>query len=443
MTSLTARVSLIAAAVLVVFVALTAFALDRGFRESAERAERERLFARLYLVMADAELDGDGTLVMPTDLGEARLGLPGSGLYAQVRDGRGQALWHSPSALGLQLPPPSGGPLEQFRRRAVGGNDYFVASLRVRWETGGRDHPLTFAVYEDLTEFERQLSGYRNNLWGWLGAMSLLLLLSQAGALTWGLRPLRRVTGEIRRIEHGEQSAIEGDYPRELRRLTASINTLLHHERGQLARYRDALADLAHSLKTPLAVLRGIQVDNDEAARTLEEQVVRMDGIVQHQLARAATAGRSAMVAPVPIAPLVERLLTSLHKVYRDHGVTVIRDFAADADFRGDEGDLLELLGNLLDNAFKWSRSRIRVSVGCAGDGVAIVVEDDGPGIPEEAASRVLERGVRLDQATPGHGLGLAMVADLVHAYRGRLEFGPSDLGGAGVRLELPGCRRL
>ena len=163
-----------------------------------------------------------------------------------------------------------------------------------------------------------------------------------------------------------------------------------------------------------------------------------MDNIVQYQLQRAATAGRSALAAPLPVKPVVERLITTLQKVYHYKSVQLDSSVDDSVLFRGDEGDLMELLGNLLDNAFKWSHSRVVLEVAHEGRVVLIRVADDGPGIPDEQAERVLQRGVRLDEATPGHGIGLPMVRDIVEAYGGSILIEHSPLGGALFRLQLP-----
>lgn len=439
MISLRTRVSLAAALVLTIFVGLTALALERAFADSARSAMRERLFAQLYLVMAAAEVDGTGRLQMPPRLGEPRLNLPGSGLYARIGSPDGKALWHSPSAVGISLPAPSvkGAATELFGRSTINGEAHFLAVLPIEWESTSGPVPLLFSVTEDPTPFLAQMSRYRNNLWGWLGAMALLLLLALAAALAWGLRPLRTVAGEVRAIESGEQESLVRNYPAELKRLTDNINTLLHHERAQQARYRNALADLAHSLKTPLAVLRGID-EVGEHSQTLEEQVARMDNIVQYQLQRAASAGRPALASPVAVAPIAERLLATMEKVHRDKGLRLERKLDPDARFRGDEGDLMELLGNLLDNACKWAVAGVWLNVGQEGGALRLSVEDDGPGIAPHQAKRVLARGVRLDEAAPGHGIGLPMVRDIVEAYDGKLAIAHSPHGGALIRVYLP-----
>ncbi|WP_303901232.1 ATP-binding protein [Thiohalomonas denitrificans] len=441
MISLSNRVSLSAAVVLAVFIAATAVALERAFEDSARSATRERLLARLYLIMAATEVDNEGKLQMPERLGEPRLNLPGSGLYARIDRTEGEVLWHSVSALGLELPAPPATVkgADQFSHRSRNGEEYFLATLNIEWEAKVGSIPLTFSVLEDPDAFNQQMTRYRHSLWGWLGAMAFLLLLALAGALVWGLRPLRTVAGEVRAIESGKQRSLQRDYPKEIRRLTDNINALLHHERAQQSRHKNALADLAHSLKTPLAVLRGL--GGNERSPVIDEQIASMDNIVQYQLQRAATAGRSALATPVAVAPLAERLLASLQKVYRDKAIEVEKQLDSECRFRGDEGDLMELLGNLLDNAWKWARRGIwlRVDGGSEHDSLlTMTVEDDGPGIDVNRAEQVLARGMRLDEATPGHGIGLPMVWDIVEAYEGTLAIERSSHGGARIVVRLP-----
>lgn len=442
MRSLSARVSLSAGFVLAIFVVLTGIALDRAFHDSARSARQDRLQAQLYLLMAAAEVDERGTLSMPAPLAEAKFSLPGSGLYAHISDARGAVVWRSASAVGVS--PPFGTLLHAGEKRFdelsdAAGQPFYVQSLGVNWSSGGARHAFTFSVSEDLAEFNAQLNRYRRSLWGWLGAMAALLLLAQAAVLRWGLLPLRRAAAELAAIEVGRQEQLRGDYPREVKQLTDNLNTLLAHERASQKRYRDALADLAHSLKTPLAVMRGALAGGPAALpATVEEEVVKMDRIVQYQLQRAATAGPSSrLAAPVPIRPVAAKIVASLAKVYRDKDIDASIEIDDTAAFRGDEGDLMELLGNLLDNACKWCGKKVRIAAEQDG-GLVITVEDDGPGVDEAEAQQLLQRGVRADQAVPGHGIGLAVVRDIVAAYQGEIAIGRSALGGAAVRVALP-----
>ena len=445
MRSLNARVAVGAGLVLAVFVALSAYALERAFRDSARGARQERLLAQVYLLMAAAEVDAQGRLTLSNSPTEPRLEMPGSGLYATISDGQGRAVWRSRSAVSIEAPfnakLPAGN--QHFERViAPDGHGYFVQSFGVSWATAGGSYPFTFSVAEDLKPYRDQINTYRRSLWGWLGGMALLLLVAQWLILRWGLAPLRRVADELTRLERGQQEQIAGNYPTEVKRLTDNLNTLLTHERAQQKRYRDALADLAHSLKTPLALVRGALTQSKpepELARTLTEQVQRMDRIVGYHLQRAAASGRSGLAAPQPVRSAVERVLKALSKVHAEKQIETEVNIDAGLRFRGDEGDLMELLGNVLDNACKWCRSQVRVSGEVRDGRLALTVEDDGPGIPEADAERVLLRGIRADQSVPGHGIGLAVTRDIVEVYDGRVLIARSTLGGAAVTLVLPG----
>jgi two-component system sensor histidine kinase PhoQ len=443
MMSLNKRMILSASFVLAIFIVLTAWGLDRAFYDSARSARQERLLGQLYLLIAAAEVDGQGGLSLPATLSEARFSLPGSGLYAFVTDRNGVRVWQSISALGKTAPFVSklaAGDKRFEQSTDQTGNAYFVQSLGVNWAVGQKHFAFTFSVSEDLAEFNAQIRHYRQNLWGWLAALAVLLLLAQAAVLRWGLRPLRGVARELNAIESGRQEKLQGDYPKEIKRLTDNLNSLIQHERAQQIRYRNALGDLAHSLKTPLAVMRGaLSSDTTQLPATVEEQVARMDGIVAYQLQRAATAGTTKrMAAPIPILPVVEKIVAALHKVHREKAVSTKIDIPSNATFPGDEGDLMELLGNLLDNAFKWCSKDVQISAAAQRGHLILSIEDDGPGIEPSQATNILQRGVRADEMVPGHGIGLAIVRDIVAAYAGTIEIGRGSLGGAAIGLDFP-----
>lgn len=444
--SLNARIILAASIVLAIFLALTGIALDQAFRDSARTAREERLQGQLYLLIGEAEVDAAGRLDMPERLPEPRLGQPGSGLYATIVDGRGRMRWRSHSALNVELPGETtlaAGKSLFSRLPNANGSEYLVYRMGVSWSEGRKKYSFTFSVAEDLSAFHAQLARYRHSLWGWLGAMAVLLLLAQTLLLRWGLNPLRRVTAEIRAIEEGQQPRIGGNYPQEISTLTDNLNALLQRERAQQQRYRDALGDLAHSLKTPLAIMRGALSEplsgTSSLAATVVEESEKMQHIVDYQLQRAATMGPSSpLAATLEIRPVAERIIVSLDKVYRDKAIHTEIHADQAAGFRGDQGDLLELLGNLLDNAYKWSSTRVKFSAGKEAGNLILTVEDDGPGILPEEAEYLLQRGARADQSMPGQGIGLAVAASIVQAYGGKIEIGTSALGGAALKVLLP-----
>ncbi len=229
---------------------------------------------------------------------------------------------------------------------------------------------------------------------------------------------------------------MEGRYPTEITALTGNLNTLIQQERLRQTRYREALSYLAHSLKTPLAVLRTAVDEPAELPGAVREQVARMDGIVQHQLARAAASGTSRFVPYLPLAPVLQRVRDSLAKVYADKGLVVTLDIPSDLAWRIDEGDAFEMLGNVMDNAAKWARRRVAVTVTRERDGLQMQFDDDGPGFSHDTQS-ILGLHVRGDEQVPGHGVGLAVVHDLVASHDGELRLLRSELGGARVQIVL------
>ena len=253
---------------------------------------------------------------------------------------------------------------------------------------------------------------------------------------------------ELKRVQRGVLSRMSERHPRELEPLTESINAFIESERENLDRQRNTLADLAHSLKTPLAVLRA-RLDHpgpeSELREEVDVQLRRMNDLVSYQLARAARSGHQLFAAPIAIEPHAEQIVKGLEKVYAGKGVLCEFDIAAGAQFHGEPGDLQELLGNLLENAFKWARSRVLLTIQHGEQvpkrrpGLLVAVDDDGPGIPPEKVALILQRGVRGDERVQGHGIGLAIVQDLVRAYRGTLDVSASkELGGARFEVRLP-----
>jgi two-component system sensor histidine kinase PhoQ len=286
-------------------------------------------------------------------------------------------------------------------------------------------------------------------LWRALGAAGVILLLAQLMVLYLGFRPLQIVAKDVARVESGLAPRLQGSYPRELEPLARNVNQLLDTEKGNQQRYRNALDSLAHSLKTPLAILRtGLEVDSPSSRQAMRKAVDEMNQLVATRLQRAAVSARRTMAQPVPVAVEAKRILAGLDKVYAHKSIAADVAIPADVVFFGEQRDLLELIGNLLDNAFKYGHTRVRISAGqqdpqAVRSGLWLRVEDDGPGIDAQDWPALLQRGVRGDERRAanerGHGMGLAIVLELLTAYGGKIEIGDSDLGGAMIDLEIPG----
>ena len=435
--SLRTRLMLGAAAMLIVFLAGAGWAVQRAHEESVRAARYARLQGTVYLLLAAAEVDAAGTLVMPPSFPEPRLSLPGSGLYASIVNVARKQTWRSPSTVGVEAPllPDVSTGQWRFEVTRAAGRDYLAVATGVSWAGSAGAVPLVLSVFEDKAEFDREIAVFERTSWAWLGGAALLLLVSQTALLRWGLAPLREATREIRAIEHGEQATVEGRYPVEVAALTDNLNTLIAQERLRQARYREALSFLAHSLKTPLAVLHTALTEPATLPAAVETQVRRMDDIVQHQLSRAAASGASRFVPALALLPVLERVRDSLAKVYADKGLAFTLDCAPALAWRIDEGDAFELFGNLMDNAAKWARQRVAVSARREGDRLHLRVDDDGPGFGDTRA--ILQLHVRGDERVPGHGVGLAVVNDLVASHGGELALTRSEMGGGRVEIVL------
>ena len=457
--SLEARQLLAASLGLIAFLGLTGFALDRAFIDTATSSLRERLKSYASAYYAGSEISRSLDFQAPYVPPDPRFVQPGSGLYAAATGPKID--WSSSSTLGRDLPLvstlPTGqmrmdGPIELVDKSGGPTERVYRFAMGVIWEDGSgkdkREIPFVFNVFENTTGLDEQISVFRRALWGYLGLAGLLLLGVQMLALRWSLQPLRRVMRELLRVQRGQAEGMSGSHPRELAPLTESINAFIVSEREHLDRYRITLSDLAHSLKTPLAVLRS-SLDNGVHETALRDevrnQVQRMTEIVSYQLSRGVSTGHQLFAAPLEIEARAEGIVSSLEKVYA--GTRVLCEFDLDpgARFHGDQGDLMELLGNLLENAFKWARERVLLSVHSEvvgsnrRPGLLLTVEDDGPGIPPDQVDRLLQRGVRGDERVQGHGIGLSIVQNIVRSYQGELTADASkELGGARFSVRIP-----
>lgn len=436
--SLAARLLLASALLLPLFLGSTGWYLERSHRLSIEVAQAERLHLQLLALLAQAEFE-DG-LKLPEQLLEPRLSQPNSGLYALISNGAGELLWASPSALTLE---PAGvlaaiPPLAPGARSSARYDGLLRVSLQVLWETGtSGDVPLRFTVLETTAPIEVEVAQYRRSLLFWLGGSALLLLGCQVVILAWGLRPLRELAADVARIEAGEALLLQRPYPREIQTLTRNLNTLLQGEMQRRELVRRTMGDLAHSLKTPLAVIRTADPAAGDYPELVAEQTDRMEEIVSYRLQRA-VGGGNRLLQLVAVEPVLERLRSSLLKVYAARELDIQLLVEPGCRFRGDERDLMEIMGNLLDNACKYAVHGIRVSAAGGGDHpLDIIVEDDGPGVAPALRAAILQRGFRADSRGEGQGLGLSVAADIAASYCGSLSIDSDGSAGARVRLRF------
>ena len=451
MYSLSSRLLISVSVLLLLFFGVTIAVLDSAFTEAGEQARRDILDGHLVALLAAAEPDDNAELALPARLGEPRFGQIGSGLYGELRNDSGVIIWRSKSALGLNIPgdvvPELGNQL--FTRESLmDDTPLLTLSLAVDWEfDDGSSKSYVFKVAESLDSFNAQIAKFRGQLFGWFGAVAATMLLAFSFLLRGLMKPLRKIEAEIGEIEIGDRVSLSNQFPTELTGVARNMNLLIESERARSDRYRHTLDNLAHSLKTPLAGMRALLGGkrSQDFGERLNDQIDRMDEIVRYQLRKpAAVAADNLVLQSVPVEKEIGRLIDGLRKVYHEKAPQFDVSIDRGMQFRGDTGDFLELAGNLLDNACKWCEQRVRISVvpsiggQAIASGMVLSVSDDGPGIPQDAADALLQRGMRLDESTPGHGIGLAVVKDIAHSYGGQLSIKKSKLGGAEITVSIP-----
>jgi two-component system sensor histidine kinase PhoQ len=434
MIRLSLRLRSFAAALLALlfFIPLTAFTLQQAFSNSLSQAMLTQLRIQSFSLISEFEMQ-DGVAQMPEQLFNDPLNSPGSGLYAFIQKD-GDLIWESISMLDWPVAPKIPSPdigEERFDADFYMDSSYFLFAYTAEFETLEGYAPISFFIVQDKSSFNAERDTFANTLWYWLGLIAFLLLALLLFSLNTALSPINALIEKIKDAESGKISRISAQYPPELEKLKNSINHLLDTEKQQRSRYKNSLSDLAHSLKTPLAVLTG----TEGLPRTTKEPLQQIDNIIQRQLKRAVFSNGGGWDKPEAILPVVKKLKGAMGKVYAEKRLNI--DVLVDREcmFYGDKTDLMELLGNLIDNACKAAESNVCIRAQQKNLQLIIAIEDDGPGIPIEHRNDLLTRGMRLDSYREGQGIGMAVVADLLTAYQGQLAIDDSVLGGAKIQL--------
>lgn len=430
---------------LAAFFALVSVVLEQSFRESAEEDLKETLQVQVYSLLSVTELNNVGELKMPPSLREPRFENPGSGLYAFIQPVGKKPVWHSQSAIGLDAStPPELSPGHSIF--TLDDHNRYAFHYDVIWQNEtGVEHEYIFTVEEDASFLTAQVARFQTTLRYWLLVIGVVLVVIQFAVLRWSLKPLRIIVKDLGAVEKGKKNQLDGQYATELEGLAGHLNAFITNERIQMERYRNSLADLAHSLKTPLAILRGCVESFNVNKNTVQEQITRIDEIVEYQLQRAAAKGEHITSKTADLSDIIKKITSSLQKVYIDKGITLDIKIPELCQIYCGEGDLYEIIGNLMDNACKWCHHQIKVSVsvnhrkGQRKFSVLLHIEDDGPGIPAGKLGEILKRGVRADENIHGHGIGMTVVNELVGLLGGKLEGGTSALlGGMRWSVYLP-----
>jgi len=380
-------------------------------------------------------------------LADPRFERPRSGWYWIIRDGAGDLVNLSTSVVGIDLQA-VGAAADALGRSTEVIDDPFGTQLRLveRVVTLG-DDSYRITVAGNLTEMLKLVGEFRGQTFIVLGAVGVMLAIMSAIVGRIAMRPISRLSAAVEAVREGDSAEVSGTYPTELAPLAEEVNELLRSNTQIIERARNQVGNLAHGLKTPLAVLRNeAQASKGALAEVVSGETEKMSNMVSTYLERARLAARTSVVGKKADATMILlRLTRVMQKIHPDVTLAFQRPDASLPWFRGDESDLEEIVGNLMDNACKWSKGQVGIRVsserGPKGNQLLIRIDDNGPGLTDEEAQKVLRRGVRLDEKTPGTGLGLDIVKELVDVYGGSLDLKRSQLGGLLVELRLPAAR--
>ena len=416
------------------------------YRQASERGFDSLLSAHLFNLIGSVGVSESGQLTGAPDLGDLRFSEPNSGWYWSVEpasEGVHGNLHSSSMTTTIPSPTVAEVPFNSSFQRSYSTDGIGDEELQVfesEFVLDAKNRAARFRVMGNKTELEQEIATFQRRLLTYLSLFGVGMIAINAIAILLGLQPLRRVRNALAMVREGTAQRLDGQFPAEIEPLANETNALIENNKRIVERSRTQVGNLAHSLKTPLAVLinEGRALGGAKG-QLIADQAASMQKQVDHYLQRARVAAqRDSVVYRTPVTPLVQRMVRVLQKLKPDVSLSLALP-AADIVFAGEREDLEELLGNLLDNAMKWAKSTVAVSVTPAGAAglFEIAIEDDGPGIPEDKARDALKRGRRLDETKPGTGLGLAIVADLVNEYGGALALDRSAMGGlkAVVRL--------
>jgi signal transduction histidine kinase len=446
-------VRLIAAASLwsVAALMLAGFILTSLYRTTVEQAFDERLGVYLTTLIGDLANQDPAALSDPGNLGEQRFELLYSGWYWQVRQGGdGPILLASKSLFSDSLDIAEATDKETVDGVTTGslvGPE--SQSLRAITRTIIFDPQTSFDVLVagDAGQMREQITAFRASVILTLLFFGAGLVIATMIQIRWGLRPLDRVRRGLAQLRSGEETRFEGKFPAEIEPLAKELNALLDSNQQIIERARTQVGNLAHALKTPLSVITNeARATPGAFADKVTEQAVLMREQVNHYLDRARIAARSHVIGAVTeVEPVIARLVRAMARIHDERGLDLSADVPDSLRFKGEQQDLEEIVGNLLDNACKWARSKVSVSVQVKRqpseqeDGrFVIFIDDDGPGLSAEQRAEATRRGRRLDESKPGSGLGLSIVTDLVALYQGDFRLDRSPDGGLRAEIELP-----
>jgi signal transduction histidine kinase len=450
LNSLAFRLFASAAAWTLVIVPTAAILLISLYRHAVERNFDARLNVYLTNLIASSTAEGATTPKQPANLGEPAFTIPFSGWYWQIKplDRAARPLFVSDSLLDQQLKLPSASDVAadaNLTRHAYApgpeGQRLRIVEREIR-RASRNSMRYSYAIAGDASEIDGDITEFTTMLIAALALLSMGLVVATLFQVRFGLAPLRAVRHDLAAIRSGEAEKLEGQLPDEIRPLQQELNALIQSNRDVVERARTHVGNLAHALKTPLSVIANeARGKNEPFAAKVIEQAEIMRTQITHHLDRARVAARSGAIGDITdVGAVLAALKRALERIFGNRGLTLEMSAGPGLKFQGEKQDFEEMVGNLLDNACKWAKSQVRLEAAQAEGSrhFTVLVDDDGPGLTEAEREKAVKRGQRLDESKPGSGLGLSIVADLAHLYKGRLGLEPSPQGGLRARLELP-----
>ncbi len=443
--SLTFRIRAAAAVLIVLALTLAGVGLRAIFNQEIERRAADELSQVVKALAAQVRIDASGAPVLDAAPMDPRFDAAYGGLYWQISTANGQRA-RSRSLWDFLLPNPGDRPHgERWVTDLEGPNQTkllaVIQDLAVPSTAG--DVSLQIVAASDRSDLADAQRSFLRSLALSLVALGLILIVAMSVFIRLALRPFDALGRGLQSIHSGTSRSLPGNFPDEVQPVVDDLNRLIAFQDAALERAKTHAGDLAHGLKTPLAVLDAVArraADNGdgELAGSIDEPVTQMRRQVERALARA-RAGVAAALGrhSVSIAPLADKVTRALRRLPDTRTLDWECHIAPNVRFPGEEGDLTEILGNLLDNARKWAKTRIVLTATTAGGMLTLRVEDDGPGLPQELAP-LIARGQRWDETQPGTGFGLAITRDLAEGYGGNLELSPSSLGGLNATVIIP-----
>jgi two-component system sensor histidine kinase PhoQ len=436
--SLRQKILVISTLLITLFLLLASIVIIEVYSKNLSNRVYLRLDSMMLDILSSVKLNSNNKLVVDLQHVDSKLLKEDTGFYAVIL-GNNKIVWHSnstPDDFKYYSNLPAGVERHKFVNIKHEGFYALLHGAAIRDREGDEEN-YTLMVFESSKIIADERRDFETSFLIGLLIVACFVWVVQYFVLKYNLYPLRKIARDISSVKEADKEFLDVNYPYEIQQLASLVNDLLEMERATKAKYKNSLGDLAHSIKTPLAIMRNNQVLPEE----IKEQIAEITSLVEYHLKRASHVEPRIIKKQIKVAKIINRLLNAMQKVYHDKDIVVACDVKSGTVFRGEKEDLVELLGNIIDNAFKWAHKSVRITAYNNSDNnkqLNLIIEDDGPGIKRNKKESITERGVRQDKVVAGYGIGMAIVNDIVTIYNGTLEIERSEqLGGAKIIIQI------